>query len=112
MRPLVSIVIPSFSQGKYIAETLDSVLAQDYRPMEVLVLDGASKDDTVAVLHRYDSVPEVRWWSEPDRGVVDAVNKGLAIAKGEIEAIQSSDDTYAPGAISAAVEGFSRDPRL
>lgn len=112
MHPLVSIVIPSFNQGKYIAETLDSVLAQDYRPIEILVLDGASKDDTLAVLHRYDRVPEIRWWSEPDRGVVDAVNKGLAIAKGEIQAIQSSDDTYAPGAISAAVEAFSRDPRL
>jgi glycosyltransferase involved in cell wall biosynthesis len=111
-RPLVSIVIPSFNQGRYIRETIDSTLSQDYRPIEILVLDGASKDETVDVLKSYDGTPELRWWSEPDRGVVDAVNKGLALARGEIVAIQSSDDVYLPGAITAAAAAFRASPAL
>jgi glycosyltransferase involved in cell wall biosynthesis len=109
-RPLVSIIIPSYNQGKFIRETIDSVLEQDYRPIELLVIDGASKDETVDVLRSYG--PEVQWWSEPDKGVVDAVNKGLARATGSILAIQSSDDTYLPGAISAAVEALENDSLL
>lgn len=109
---LVSIIIPSYNQGKFIRETIDSVLSQDYRPIEVLVLDGASKDDTVDVLKSYGERPELQWWSEPDRGVVDAVNKGLARARGSIQAIQSSDDTFLPGAIAAAVQAFASDPSL
>ena len=103
---LLSIVIPSYNQGSYIRETLDSIFAQDYRPIEVLVLDGASKDDTVEILRSYGA-PELRWWSEPDRGVVDAVNKGLARASGEVVAIQSSDDFYLPGAFRAAIDAFT-----
>lgn len=103
---LLSIVIPSYNQGSYIRETLDSIFAQDYRPIEVLVLDGASKDDTVEILRSYDA-PELRWWSEPDRGVVDAVNKGLARASGDVVAIQSSDDFYLPGAFRAAIDALA-----
>lgn len=110
MPPLVSIIIPSYNQGKFIAETIDSVLAQDHRPVEVLVLDGASKDETVEVLRRYGDA--IQWWSEPDKGVVDAVNKGLARATGAILAIQSSDDTFLPGAIATAVRAFEADPSL
>ena len=102
--PLVTIIVPSFNQGRFIKETLDSILAQDYRPIELLVIDGASTDQTVEVLHSFSGICELKWWSEPDRGVADAVNKGLARAQGEIIAIQSSDDLYLPGAISAAVE--------
>lgn len=109
--PLVSIVIPSFNQGRYIRETLDSILTQDYRPLEVLVFDGGSTDETVDVLKSYDA-PELQWWSERDRGVVDAVNKGLARVRGEIVAIQSSDDAYLPGAIRAAVDALRAEPGL
>jgi|GEM_PF-552540 len=107
---LLSIVVPSYNQGAYIRETLDSILAQDYRPIEVLVLDGGSTDETVGVLKSYDA-PELRWWSERDRGVVDAVNKGLALAQGEVVAIQSSDDVYVPGAFRAAMAAFEDAPR-
>src|SRR5437773_2348908 len=106
-RPLVSVIVPSFNQGKYIRETIDSILAQDYRPLEVLVIDGASTDETLDVLRSYADRPELRWWSERDAGVVDAVNKGLARASGEIVAIQSSDDLYVPGAVAAAVEALA-----
>jgi len=106
---LISIIVPSFNQGRYIRETLDSILSQDYRPLEVLVIDGASTDDTVDVLRSYGDIPELQWWSEPDRGVVDAVNKGLARAKGGIMAIQSSDDVYVPGALSVVMAEFAAD---
>ena len=109
-KPLVSVIIPSFNQGKFIAETIDSVLSQDYRPLEVIVMDGGSTDETSSVLEVYRGRSEMRIWSEPDEGVVDAVNKGLARARGEILAIQSSDDAYLPGAISAAVEFMRRNP--
>jgi glycosyltransferase involved in cell wall biosynthesis len=110
--PLVSVIVPSYNQGQYIAATLDSIFSQDHRPLEVLVIDGASSDSTVDVLRRYSEHPELQWWSEPDRGVTDAVNKGLVRATGEILAIQSSDDLYAPGAISAAVSALVSDPAL
>ncbi len=100
--PLVTIIVPSFNQGSFIRETLDSILNQDYRPIEILVLDGGSTDETVNVLESYQDSPELKWWSQPDNGVVDAVNKGLERANGEIVAIQSSDDIYLPGAIWAA----------
>ncbi|HEY2324828.1 MAG TPA: glycosyltransferase family 2 protein [Thermoanaerobaculia bacterium] len=106
-QPLVSVIVPSYNQGRFIRETLDSILRQDYRPIEVLVVDGASKDETVDVLRSYGARPELHWWSEPDRGVVDAVNKGLARAKGEIIAIQSSDDCFTPGAITTAAALFA-----
>jgi glycosyltransferase involved in cell wall biosynthesis len=107
--PLLSIIIPSYNQGRFIRETIDSILSQDYRPIEVLVFDGASTDETVDVLKSYDAA-ELQWWSEKDRGVVDAVNKGLARARGEIVAIQSSDDVYVPGAFHTAAEAFEREP--
>jgi glycosyltransferase involved in cell wall biosynthesis len=109
--PLVSIVIPSYNQGRFLQATLESVFAQDYRPVEVIVVDGASKDETVSVLERAAAEhPELHWISEPDDGPEDALNKGLAMATGEIAGIQSSDDVYLPGALHAAVEGFARHP--
>lgn len=110
--PLVSIIVPSYNQGRFIRETIDSVLSQDYRPIELIVMDGASTDETVSVLQSYGERPELRWRSERDSGVVDAVNKALAEAQGEIIAIQSSDDFYTPGAIKTAVDEFERDPAL
>lgn len=102
--PLVSVIVPSFNQGRFIRETIDSILDQDYRPLEVLVIDGGSTDSTVRVLESYREYPELKWWSESDKGVTDAVNKGLTRAAGEILSIQSSDDVYLPGAIRVAVE--------
>ncbi|MFP5306034.1 MAG: glycosyltransferase family 2 protein [Gammaproteobacteria bacterium] len=102
--PLVSIIVPSYNQGRFLAQTLDSILVQDYRPLEVIVVDGASTDETVTVLRDYAARhPELRWVSERDRGVADAVNKGLKMARGVYAGIQSSDDLYKPGAVAEAV---------
>lgn len=111
-RPLLSIIIPSFNHGRFLRDCLDSILSQDYRPIEIVVVDGGSRDETVAVLESYSSHPEVRWISEPDDGPADAVNKGLAMARGDLASIQSADDRYAAGAFARVVPEFVRDPGL
>ena len=110
--PLVSIVIPSYNQGKFIKETIDSILAQDYAPIEIIVIDGASTDNTVEILKSYGNRPDLIWRSEPDRGVVDAVNKGFTIAQGEIIGIQSSDDFYLSHAVKTMVKALQADPEV
>lgn len=108
---LLTVIVPSYNQGRFIERTLDSILGQDYRPLEVIVVDGASTDETVPILRRYaETHPELRWLSEPDKGPADAVNKGLALARGEVAAIQSSDDIYYPGAFAPVMEMFQRNP--
>ena len=106
----ISIVIPTLNQGRFIDETIRSVLTQDYRPIEVLVVDGGSSDETIDVLRSYDAEQELSWISEPDGGVADAVNKGFSLVTGNIVGIQSSDDLYLPGAfvkVAAIFEGDS-----
>ena len=110
--PLLSVIVPSFNQGAFIEETIESALAQDYRPIEIIIVDGASSDQTLEVLERYRGVDEVRWLSEPDSGVVEAVNKGFALARGQILAIQSSDDLYLPGAFQRAVDFLRAHPSV
>ena len=110
--PLVTIVMHSYNQRAFIRQTIESSRAQDYRPIEIVVVDGASTDGTVDVLRSFAGQPEVRWVSEPDAGVVDAVNKGLRRARGEICGIQSSDDAYLPGAFAQAVAAFAQRPEV
>jgi glycosyltransferase involved in cell wall biosynthesis len=107
-QPLVSIVTPSFNSGAYIKRTIESVLSQDYPHIEYIVMDGASTDGTQAILERYTG--RLQYVSAPDKGVVDAINKGLARSKGRIVAWLSADDEYLPGAVSTAVRRFSEHP--
>lgn len=107
--PSVSVIIPSWNQGKFIERTLLSILKQDYPGrVEIIVSDGASTDGTIAVLKKY--ADKIIWWSAPDEGYVDAVTKGLARASGEILAIQSSDDYYLPGAFRCMAGAFQQYP--
>lgn len=103
--PLVSIVVPSLNQGRFIEATLRSILAQGYAPLEILVVDGGSTDETLEVLRRLEG-EGVAWTSEPDRGQSDALNKGLGRAQGEILSYLNSDDLLLPGAVAAAVEAL------
>ena len=107
-QPLVSIITPSFNQGAFIAQTIESVLSQDYPHIEYLVVDGGSRDTTLDVLRRYDR--RIRWISEPDGGQADAINKGVTLTSGPIVAWLNSDDVYAPGAVSRAVRELQAYP--
>ena len=107
--PSVSVVIPSWNQGRFIGRTLDSILKQDYPgTIEIIVSDGGSTDETVDVLKSYGD--RLIWWSARDKGFVDAVTKGVARATGEILAVQSSDDYYLPGAFWAMAKAFRQYP--
>jgi glycosyltransferase involved in cell wall biosynthesis len=104
--PLVSVIIATFNRGPFLERCVRSVLDQTYRNVECLVIDGASKDNSVDVLNRLSAKDSrVRFISEPDQGEVFAVNKGLDMARGEIVGFQASDDYYLPEAIQASV-GF------
>jgi len=107
--PLVSIVIPSYNQARYLGATLRSVLEQDYAPLEVMVIDGGSTDGSLEIIESYADQLEY-WVSEPDRGQVNAINKGLRRATGEIVAWLNSDDLYLPGAVREAVEALRLHP--
>src|SRR4051812_10184477 len=104
--PLVSIVTPSYNQGRFIRETINSVLSQDYPNVEYWVIDGGSTDETITILREYEHDARFHWISEPDRGQSDAINKGWRRSRGEILAWLNSDDTYLPGAIRAHVQAL------
>jgi len=95
-RPRITVVTPSFNQGRFIARTIDSVREQQYPNLEHIVVDGMSTDDTPAILARY---PHLRILREPDRGQADAINKGFRLATGDIFCFLNSDDTLLPGAL-------------
>ncbi len=107
--PLVSIVTPSFNQGSYIEHTIRSVLEQDYEPIEFIIVDGGSTDESLEIIDRY-SGHLAKVISEPDSGQTEAINKGFAIARGGIFAWLNSDDIYLPGAVGEAVRSLQSHP--
>ena len=109
--PLVSIVTPSFNQAAYLESCMRSVLEQDYRHLEYIVIDGGSSDGSRRIVERY--ADRLAWWvSEPDAGQTAAINKGFSRARGQILAWLNSDDVYAPGAVREAVEYLTAHPEV
>jgi glycosyltransferase involved in cell wall biosynthesis len=111
MTPLLSILTPSFNQGRFIRETLASVRSQNDANVEHLVMDGGSTDETLEILEqaaRGDA--RIEWWSEPDRGQSHALNKLLDRAGGELIGWLNSDDCYLPGAFAAVRNAFAGHP--
>lgn len=109
-RPLISIVTPVLNGARFLPETLASVRGQDHPRVEHIVVDGGSTDGTMDLLRE---APGIRWVSEPDRGLYDAVNKGLRMAEGDILAYQNADDRYVlPDAVSCAVDHMRGHPEI
>jgi len=107
--PLITIVTPSYNQSRYLEETIQSVLQQDYPAIEYFIIDGGSTDSSVEIIRMYEKQLS-GWVSERDRGQADAINKGFRRANGEFIAWLNSDDTYEPSAIGKAIETFQRHP--
>jgi GT2 family glycosyltransferase len=107
--PKISIVTPSFNQGRFIETTLRSVLLQGYPNLEYIVMDGGSTDRSVEIIRRYS--PWLQYWvSQRDRGQSDAINQGFGRATGEIYAWLNSDDILLPGALDRVAEACSEAP--
>ena len=92
----ISIITATYNRGKTVGDTLKSVLAQTYHDYELLVVDGASKDNTLEVVKKMEPLFEgrMRYISEPDKGIYDAMNKGIRMATGDVIGILNSDDFY------------------
>lgn len=108
-RPLVSIVTPTYNSALYLRQTVESVAKQVYQPIEHIVVDGGSSDDTLRIVQDY---PHIRWISEPDTGMYDAINKGLRMARGSILAYLNGDDLYFPDTVERVVAHFEKYPEV
>jgi glycosyltransferase involved in cell wall biosynthesis len=106
--PLISIVTPTYNMGRFLEETIQSVLSQDYPNIEYIVMDAGSTDGTLAILEKYRG--RLEFHSGPDRGTADAINKGFARSHGSVFAYLNADDIYLPGAISTAMTALASEP--
>jgi glycosyltransferase involved in cell wall biosynthesis len=108
--PVVSIVTPSYNQGRYIERTLRSIRDQRYPLVEHIVVDGESTDGTVQILRHYERTYNLLWISETDSGMYEAINKGMRLATGDIVAYLNSDDHYFPWTVEVAVRALLSRP--
>jgi glycosyltransferase involved in cell wall biosynthesis len=108
-RPLVSVIIPVFNGERYLAAAIESVLAQDYAPWELIVVDDGSTDSSADIARR---CPDARFLSQPNQGNGAAKNTGLAVARGELLAFLDQDDQWLPGKLSVQVAALFQNPAL
>jgi glycosyltransferase involved in cell wall biosynthesis len=109
---LCSVIVPSLNQGRFLGESLESILSQSHAGLrvEALVMDGGSTDETAAVARSFRRGGRVTFVSEPDRGQSHAINKGLARARGTYWTWLCADDAYEPGGLGRLVEALEQDP--
>lgn len=107
----ITVITVAYNSAKTIADTLNSVASQTYTDIEHLVIDGASSDGTVQLVISHAN-PQIRLISEPDKGIYDAMNKGLAQATGEVVGFLNSDDFYADSAVLEKIANTFQDPTV
>ena len=108
----ITIITTTFNSGKTIRDTVESVFRQTYKDIEYLIIDGASKDATLDIIKEYEPKfgGRMRYISEPDRGIYDAMNKGLRMATGDVVGFLNSDDFYtSPAVLERVVQDFSKN---
>ncbi len=106
----LSIITPSFNQGRFLETALESVASQGYPNLQHIVIDGGSTDGTLLLLQKW--ADRVQWISEPDRGQAEALNKGFSRAEGDVLAWLNADDFYLPGALGKVAEVFETHPEI
>ncbi len=109
--PLVSVVMPTLNQARFLCAAIDSVLRQDYPNIELIVADGGSSDGTIDLLKKRQAIDSrLRWFSQKDDGPAEAINAALAQVRGTVVGWLNSDDLYAPGAVTRAVDALQSHP--
>ncbi len=111
----ISIVTAAYNSGKTIADTFEGVLRQSYLDYEYIVVDGCSKDNTIDVIKEYEPrfKGKMRWVSEPDKGIYDAMNKGIKMATGDVVGIINSDDFFTSNEVlESLAKEFGKDSSL
>ncbi len=104
--PRISIVTPSFNQARYLEETIQSVLNQNYPNLQYVIIDGGSTDGSREIISKYEK--QISYWvSEPDNGQSNAINKGFKLCDGDLITFQNSDDLYLPNAFEYALEQWN-----
>lgn len=104
-----SIITPSFNQGRFIRDTIESVINQNYWNFEHIVIDGGSTDETIDIIREY---PHLKWISEKDSGPADAINKGFMMANGDVITWINSDDYYEKNIFSTINDFFTKDVNI
>jgi len=107
--PRISVVTPSYNQGRFLRECINSVFRQDYPDLEFIIIDGGSTDGSVQIIKAHEARLTF-WCSEPDDGQAAAINKGLRMASGELVAWLNADDFYLPGALLRVAQAYGRNP--
>ena len=107
--PLVSIITVVYNGEKYLEQTIESVINQTYKNIEYIIIDGESTDKTLEIIKKYEKYISF-WISEPDKGLYDAMNKGIKIAKGELIGMINSDDWYESNAVDIMVNAYKNNP--
>jgi glycosyltransferase involved in cell wall biosynthesis len=107
---LISVVIPSYNSARYLPETIESILAQDYRPLEIIIVDDGSTDDTYQVFDTYRQ--QIRIANLPHSGISKARNHGLCMAQGKYLVFLDSDDRMLPGKLRSQAELLDQNPEL
>lgn len=98
--PKISVIIPSFNKKEFVSKTIDSIIAQNYPNLEIIIMDGGSTDGTLKIIEEYSEKYSeiIKYQSKKDKGQWDAINKGFRLAKGKILTYINADDEYLPGA--------------